>query len=398
MNILFYLHQFPAIGGIETVTATLANYFAAKGHAVAIVSHKSKTNADVTVALDDKIKTFRMPDVEYVTKRNTVFLHRLIHELNIDVTVFQDSYAGIEKNLFSGEMDCVRIVCEHNAPFYLMWQRLLHRSFIVKVLWSLKHPFWKWRRLRQERNRRRFLYEKADRYVLLSNRFFGEFKAVTHLWDIRKLRSIPNPLLPASARPVAEKNNEIVFASTLNWDKGVQRVLPLWKRISSRFPNWRFTIVGDGEMMLWAKRYLVMNGLENVVLEGYKSDCAEYFSRAKVLVYPSSRDGWGLIIVEAMAHGCVPIAFDSYAAIRDIINDGENGVLVPAFDEEAFCAGIEEMLSDSAKWQIMSSAARVKARTFNISAVGKKWEALFAELISESTTQSVDQGHNNAVH
>ena len=57
MNILYYLHQFPAIGGIETVTATLANWFAGKGYGVTIVSHVSKDNADKTVALVESEKS-----------------------------------------------------------------------------------------------------------------------------------------------------------------------------------------------------------------------------------------------------------------------------------------------------------------------------------------------------
>ena len=260
MNILFYLHQFPAIGGIETVTATLANYLAEKGHAVTIVSHKSKPNAQETVALDTRVCVLKMPDVENVTRRNTAFLQGIIRDKGIDIAIFQDSYAEIEGNLFNVNSGGKRIVVEHNSPFYMAWQRLLKRPFAAKVLWHLRHPFWKWRQVAHQRRRRRELYDNSVRYVLLSDRFFGEFKAVTHLWDTRKLRAIPNPLVPSAMRPRREKQNEIVFASTLNWDKGLQRVLPIWKNLASDYPDWRFTVVGDGEMMDWARKYIEENG------------------------------------------------------------------------------------------------------------------------------------------
>ena len=88
MNILYYLHQFPAIGGIETVTATLANYFVGKGHGVTIVSHISKDNADKTVALDSRVVLLKMPDAEGVTERNQRFLCDVVRERKIDIVDF----------------------------------------------------------------------------------------------------------------------------------------------------------------------------------------------------------------------------------------------------------------------------------------------------------------------
>ena len=380
MNILFYLHQFPAIGGIETVTATLANYFTLKGHNVTIVSHKSKPNAQETVSLDPKVIVLKMPDVENVTRRNTLFLQGIICEKKTDVAIFQDSYAEIETNLLNGHADGKGIVVEHSSPFYMAWQRLSKRPFVAKVLWHLRHPFWKWRQVAHQYRRRRRLYDASLRYVLLSDRFFGEFKAVTHLWDTRKLRAIPNPLVPSAIRPRREKRNEVVFASTLNWDKGLQRVLPVWETLAADYPDWCFTVVGDGEMMGWAKEYIKTHKLERVRLEGYKSDCAEYFSRAKVLVYPSSRDGWGLILVEAMVNWCVPVAFDSYAAVRDIIDDGKNGVLVPAYDEAAYEKALRSLLSDGEHLSGMAESAHAKAKCFSIDNVGPLWDSLLDEL------------------
>lgn len=54
----------------------------------------------------------------------------------------------------------------------------------------------------------------------------------------------------------------------------------------------------------------------------------------------STFEGFGLVLVEAMQHGCVPIAFDSYPAVRDIISHGENGILIPPFQEEDYSNAI----------------------------------------------------------
>lgn len=381
MNILFYLHQFPAIGGIETVTATLANYFTSRGHDVTIVSLKGKTNARETVALDSRVCALQAPEESHYSKANRDFLQKMILARNIDIVIFQDTYSRVEANLFCGDVKAAVVVAEHSCPFYMFWHHIPTKRPIVAKILGWMRPVLMSRRMAKEKARKRFLYEKSTRYVLLSDRFFGEFRAMTHLWDTRKLRAIPNPVLPSAFLPQREKKNEIVFASSLNWDKGLQRVLPIWKEIAVQRPDWRFTVVGDGEMMAWARKYIADNHVAHVSLEGYRTNCAEYFARAKILVYPSSREGWGLILVEAMANGCVPIAFDSYAAVRDIIDDGQNGMLVPAYDIEAFGSSLKAIMCDASRLAGMSAAAKKKAEKFAVEKVGACWDELLEEIL-----------------
>ena len=58
--------------------------------------------------------------------------------------------------------------------------------------------------------------------------------------------------------------------------------------------------------------------------------------RAPILCMTSNYEGFPMVLVEAMQYGCVPFAFDSFPSLYDIINDGINGVIVPAFDEDSY--------------------------------------------------------------
>lgn len=376
MNILYYLQQFPAIGGIETVTATVANYLALRGHVITILSHKSKDNAKELLELDPRISLLHMPEVENITLRNTAYLQQVIRERKIDITIFQDSYAEIERNLFTDKTRVVSV--EHNSPFYKGLNTLLKFPLIVRILWHLKHPFWRYRREAFEGRRRRFLYDHSAAYVLLSNRFFGEFRAVTKLFDTRRLRAIPNPISDKICTRPREKENIVLFCGSLNSLKGCDYLISAWKLFCNSCNDWRLVIVGDGPERV--KLEAQAAELKNVFFEGYKSDPSDYFARAKIFAFPSRREGWGLVLVEAMANGCVPIAFDSYSAVHDIIANEENGYVVPAFDIEAYAKRLVELANDDTKRESISAQARKSAERFSIAKIGPMWEFLLSEV------------------
>ena len=380
MNILYYLHQFPAIGGIETVTATLANYFVGRGHGVTIVSHVAKSNADKTVALDSRVVVLKMPDTEGVTKRNQEFLRDAVKERKIDVVVFQDSYAEIDGNLALLKSQGKVVSVEHNAPYFLTGSAMQALS-LKNILRNPRRFLGRCRRAFRDRVRRRFLYDFADRYVLLSNRFFGEFRMMAGLGESHKLRAIPNPMAAQLQTAERPKQKEIVFCATLTNLKGCDMLLEVWAMIADVEKDWRLTIVGDGPQRGELEAFVQARNLPRIKFVGYQSDPSPYFARAKVLAFPSRREGWGLVLVEAMANGCVPVAFDSYGAVHDIIDDGVNGFVVPAFDLGAFAASLRKLMDDANVCAEMQNAAKCKPMEFAVEKVAAKWEQLFAELL-----------------
>jgi glycosyltransferase involved in cell wall biosynthesis len=89
--------------------------------------------------------------------------------------------------------------------------------------------------------------------------------------------------------------------------------------------------------------------------------------------------------VEAMSNGCVPVAFDSYGAVHDIIVDGVNGLIVPAFDIDGYAAALRKLMNNADLFAKMQSAALCTPDKFAVEKVAAKWEALFTEL---------ERGHN----
>jgi glycosyltransferase involved in cell wall biosynthesis len=154
----------------------------------------------------------------------------------------------------------------------------------------------------------------------------------------------------------------------------------MWKdELADALPDWRLEVVGDGPDR--ARYEASLAGVPRVVFHGFQ-DPAPFYAKAKILVLTSDFEGFGLVLVEAMSAGCVPVVLDSFAAVHDIIDGANgNGVLVPApFDERRFAASLAALMRDAPRLASLSAAARKTSRNFSVASIVDKWETLLAGL------------------
>ena len=117
--------------------------------------------------------------------------------------------------------------------------------------------------------------------------------------------------------------------------------------------------------------------LKRITFHGFTNP-TEYYKSAPILCMTSNYEGFPMVLVEAMQYGSVPYAFDSFPSLYDIINDGINGVIVPAFDEDSYAKKVMSYLSQPIeKMSIISANAIRKSKTFDINAIGGRWIELF---------------------
>jgi glycosyltransferase involved in cell wall biosynthesis len=98
-----------------------------------------------------------------------------------------------------------------------------------------------------------------------------------------------------------------------------------------------------------------------VTLRGSVTDPKPALAGAEVLVLPSEAEGFGLVLIEAMAAGVAVVATDA-PGIRDVVRDGETGILVPVGSPAALAEGIRRVLEDSGLRGRLVSAAFADAR------------------------------------
>ena len=89
-----------------------------------------------------------------------------------------------------------------------------------------------------------------------------------------------------------------------------------------------------------------------------------------------------MTLVEAQHYGCIPMAYDSYSAIKDIIEDGVTGYIIPLHDMDAYAERLSRLMSDDTKVGQMSRNALLASNIkFDIGKIAAQWNELFKSLI-----------------
>ena len=383
MNILFYQHQYPAFGGIETVTTMLANAFAADGHNVAIVSFIHKDGTDLLERLNKRVAWHELPDENINSNENCKAFVKILVRFKPDKIIFQDSYANIQHLLFAalaawrGTSCGHPVVVEHSEPRFSIARRLkplVAKECIKRIILFFLTPISLWRRFRYESHRRRDLFDHADFYVILSKNYADRIRQLVGRKRLSKLKAIPNPTEKSPyALDVKSKKNQLLFVGSLIPTKGVHRLLEAWNIISRRHGDWELVIVGDGCERPRLEAMVAGANIPNVRFEGFRRNPAPYYRDASIFVMSSDFEGWPMVLGEAMQQGCVPVVYDSFAAASDIIDDGINGRVMRHFRVKSFVAAIEELMNDADMRNRMAHSAHDKACRYSIENIKNEW-------------------------
>ncbi|MGE0152324.1 MAG: glycosyltransferase family 4 protein [Reyranellaceae bacterium] len=115
---------------------------------------------------------------------------------------------------------------------------------------------------------------------------------------------------------------------------------------------------GDGDLMAPLQREAQELGLPDTHFPGFRSqaELAELYATADVLVLPSERETWGLVVNEAMCAGCAIIASNRVGAAADLVRD--NGALYPVGDIADLAAALDAVLGDPDNLQRMRRRSR----------------------------------------
>ena len=113
-------------------------------------------------------------------------------------------------------------------------------------------------------------------------------------------------------------------------------------------------------------------------------DVEEEYLKSSILVQPSRTEGFGLVLVEAMACGLPVISFDCENGPRSIISHGEDGFLIPPFDIDLFSDSLVRLMNNNDLRKAMGLKGQLKSQRYQIDSVGKQWKLLFDELMQNN--------------
>lgn len=204
----------------------------------------------------------------------------------------------------------------------------------------------------------------------------------------REVRVVPNlvvlplpkhePVLPTQAVPPERKL--LLGVGRLDLQKQFGKLIHAFSRVAPGAPDWDLVILGDGSEREELENQVRDLGLaDRVSLPGAAGNVSDWYERADIYALSSAFEGFPNSLLEAMAHGVAPIAFDCPTGPADMITAGDNGLLVPLDDMEGLTRALSELMSDDALRSSLGERAHRVRETFGERRIIERWLVAFGE-------------------
>ena len=183
--------------------------------------------------------------------------------------------------------------------------------------------------------------------------------------------------------------NYVLFIGRLVYYKNLDVLISSFKDVVKKVPNAKLIVVGNGPMRdKWEKMVLDLRLDQNIEFTGYipHEKKIELLSKCSSLLLPSVHEGFGLVLLEAFAM-YKPVLVANMKPYDEIVDDGVDGFMIPAYEPDKWCEKIVFLLSNKTICQNMGNKGRVKLENkFNINRVIDKVESLYKELCLKKTS------------
>lgn len=377
--------EYPS-GGAERVTEHIVHYLTPRGYQIFIIAER--LNHELLSDFDRQNVTFVVqPPTDRRSEEYADFLVETINEHGIDILLCPVFGAKHIERVRNGTQ-CKIVFAHHSLPgweaidYYEFKRHKLRRTIATTLFWWLiKRPFEKMRGRvwRSMVKRYRNDYANCDLLTMLTPEYKEQMIRILGVSPTHNhIEVTPNYIEPRDYG-TPEKKKQLIFVGRLSYpDKRVDRLLDIWALLWRDYPDWELLIVGSGDEMERLNRQAA--NMERVRFCGSTATPWSYYRDASIVCLTSTVEGWGLAITEGMQAGCVPVAFDVSAGLRDQIEEG-CGFLVPPFDKKAYAVRLGELMSDDALRESMARNAVAKAQTYSSQELLAKWDEEFQKLL-----------------
>ena len=397
MNILFYFYLpiIPHIGGAQRVTDILAQEFIKKGHNVFFLC---------SAEYEDLVKEYpNFSAPQYFLKfdfseNSKIYIKKILEDNNINVIINQFDLRRVNDSLslFDCANPCIKkITCYHSDPFYFVGKERRIASvlrpnslkvYLNKYSALLLPKIFYYLKTKQFISAYNKVIKASDKFCLLSDSFIPEFSRIMNLSkvDKNKVYAVNNPNTFSEVSLIGAyelKENIILYVGRLmNPAKSPIDFLKMWENLHCNNPTWRAVVVGDGPELKNMQEYVEKHKLTNIYFEGNQSNVVEYFQKAKFVCITSNYEGWGMVLTEGMACGCIPLAYGTFGAAYDIIDSGINGYVTTPFSPKDMAEKIQGLIDNPSMAEQFSELSKLKVKTFSVEKIVDQWEILFESL------------------
>ncbi len=349
-HVAFYVHgMLFSKGGIERLMADIANYLTPKGYEVTIYCRIWADLTSPVYPLYESVNVVPIFD-ENKQEQSIINLRQRLLADNVDLFI-----PMLSEWLFAPIVESAKntgipvIASEHNDP------------------WKIEELWW-------NHDERVKCFASVDKIHLLLNKFTESLPDSLQ----EKVSLIPNGIdLPKKVEPYENREKLIVGVGRLAEQKRFDRLIDATAIIQDelREEGWRIEIYGDGHLRQELTEQIESNDIADLIfLMGLTDDIGEVLNRAAINVMPSEFEGFGIALVEAMAHGVPSIAFEECNGPNEIIEHGISGYLVS--DSKKLANKINDMIIGKEDLLNMSIESKKKAYEYSKEAIFPLWESI----------------------
>lgn len=362
-------------GGVERVLTLKANYFAEHfGYDITIILTDGK-GKPFAYPLSDKIKVVHL-DINFeelwtcsflkkifvYLKKQRIFKRRLTEELmriRPDITV---SLLRREINFINGIKDGSKKIGELHV------NRANYRNFEANdtnVIKRIFERFWM-------KNLVSHL-KRLDRFVVLTHEDGASWS------ELPKVEVIPDPLSFSPQVQSSLSSKRIIAAGRYVYQKGFDLLLHAWASVEKRCPDWELVIFGAGDRTPYERLSSELL-LQRCSLNGPTADIEKEYLNSSLFAFSSRFEGFGMVLIEAMACGLPVVSFACPCGPKDIITDGIDGLLVENGNVSQLAEKIIYMIEHPEERTRMGTNAVIKPARYKIDRLAKDWQQLFESL------------------
>lgn len=388
MNILIISHDAdpPFMGGVSTVANILAKSFMSKGHFCALGYIENSEHPSVFFKYKVKL-----------VKENRINAEQFFQTHQFDIILNQIANITDFKFLKSLPIrNCKIISAYHNRPMFVFPMlfnliRIYHDSnnWLYKIYTLLKIPLLPYFYIKSKSKfakTYRNIERNSDRILLLSEKFKPNWLSICPETRPEKIIAIGNPLVFENSIAESDlklKEKLVIVVCSVNSQKRAHLLIKIWAKIEKdpQLIDWKFEFIGGGEGFGQITRLAEKMNLKRITFTGYQNTYS-YYKRAAIMMMTSKYEGWPMVLMEGQQMGVVPVTYNSFESITDIINDGENGVIIPNNDQDCFVTQMKELMLNDTKREAMAANAINSSTRFNLENVIERYLEQFNTLIS----------------
>lgn len=346
MKIAFVIPSLSNSGGMERVMSEIINYISRTKHDELHLVMFGPGNEKLFFEIPDNVIISR-PDFGYSDSKRSLY--------------------AVKAMLF------VRKAIKKISPDTILSFGEIWNNFVMLSLLGLHFPIFISDRCRPNKSfgklhdtLRKLLYPRATGIIAQTQKA-KDIYATQFKHD--NVAVIGNPIKHLSDDRVIERENIVISVGRLIDTKHFDQLIEIFSKINK--PDWKLVIVGGDALrqtnsVTLKKQIDVLGMTDRIILAGTQKDVNAYLLKAKIFAFTSSSEGFPNAIGEAMSAGLPVVAYDCIAGPSDMINDGENGFLIPLFDEDTFENKLRFLMEHEEESHKMGKNAKESIKRFSV--------------------------------